>query len=184
MGISYPPIRPLSFQKAMVFIDGTNLFHRLDESNLNLQANLAQILKTCVGGRQIVRMYLYTIRAYLDRAKTLHGSRISQEIRLIFGEGIPTESGQIREKGVDALLVADLVYHAAVRNFDYALVVSTDTDFVQALHRVEDFGCRTGVLAVCTEVPERLAQACDESQTLPKDSLLRNNWAAVRPSSD
>lgn len=79
------------------------------------------------------------------------------------------------------MLVADLVYHAAVKNYDYALVVSTDTDFVKALHRVEDFGCRTGVLGVCSDVPDRLRNVCDETKTLTKDVMLTNSWAVVRP---
>jgi hypothetical protein len=34
-----------------------------------------------------------------------------------------------------------------------------DTDFVQAIRRVEDFGCRTSVIGICSDVPERLIES-------------------------
>lgn len=174
------PPKPLEFQRAMVFIDGTNLFHRLDGSNLALKQGLKAILTHFIEGRQVIRIYLYTIEAHLKKAKDIHGNHITEKIRIVYGEGIPRKDGNIKEKGVDALLVADLVYHAAMKNYDYALVVSTDTDFVQALRRVEDFGCRTGVLAFCSDVPERLRDVCDDSQSVSKDSMIAKNWAVAR----
>jgi uncharacterized LabA/DUF88 family protein len=164
----------------MIFIDGTNLFHRLDAARLCLNRPLAQVLTAYTGGRQIVRVYLYTIEQHLNTHRQYHGDNLTDGVRIVFGDGVPTGDGNIREKGVDALLVADIVYHAAVKNYDYALVVSTDTDFVQALRRVEDFGCRTGVLGVCSDVPDRLRNVCDETNTLPAEKMLTNGWARQR----
>lgn len=174
-------VQPIRFQKAMIFIDGTNLFHRLEAAKLNLTRDLSQVLTTFLAGRQIVRIYLYTIAQHLDKAKSFHGSHITDGIRVVYGDAIPTKDGNVKEKGVDALLVADLVYHAAVKNYDYALVVSTDTDFVQALRRVEDFGCRTGVLAVCSDVPDRLREASDEARNCSEQFMVDNRWVVKRP---
>ncbi|GJD19899.1 NYN domain-containing protein [Rivularia sp. IAM M-261] len=174
------PSRPIEFQKAMVFIDGTNLFYRLEGNKLNFSIDLVQIFNNFIDGRQLIRTYLYTIEQHFDKAKTFHGDYIRNGVRTVYGEGVPTKNGNIKEKGVDALLVADLVYHAAVKNYDYALLVSTDTDFVQALRRVEDFGCRTGVLSICNDIPIRLRNACDDNQTLTKDELINKNWVTVR----
>lgn len=176
-----PPVQPIEFQKAMIFIDGTNLFYRLEGAKLQLTQKLAEILSGYTNKRQVVRVYLYTIEEHFKKHKAIHGDCISEGIRLVYGEGVPTKDGNFKEKGVDALLVADLVYHAAVKNFDYALVVTTDTDFVQALRRVEDFGCRTGVLGICANLPDRLRGACDEPQILEKQTMLDNGWATVLP---
>lgn len=180
MGKSAVPVQPIRFQKAMAFIDGTNLFYRLESSRLSLNIKLSQILVPFMEGRQVVRVYLYTIEEHLDKHRGYHGSNITDGVRTVFGDGIHTKDGNIKEKGVDALLVADLVYHAAVKNYDYALVVSTDTDFVQALRRVEDFGCRTGVLGVCSDVPDRLRNVCDETKSLTKEEMLASKWAVER----
>lgn len=176
-----PPARPIEFQKAMIFIDGTNLFYRLQDFKLRLAKNLADILSEYTNKRQVVRVYLYTIEEHFKKHKAIHGDCISTGIRVVYGEGVPTKDGNFKEKGVDALLVADLVYHAAVKNFDYALVVTTDTDFVQALRRVEDFGCRTGVLSICANLPDRLRGACDEPGVLEEKTMLANGWATVLP---
>jgi hypothetical protein len=37
MGMSYAPLPPQAFQKAMVFVDGTNLFYRLATCHLKLK---------------------------------------------------------------------------------------------------------------------------------------------------
>lgn len=178
--MSYQPLRA---QKAMIFVDGTNLFYRLDTARLNLNAPFRDIFSARIGRRQIQRVYLYTIAQHYERAKAFHGSFIEANVRVVLGEGIPTRDGNIREKGVDALLVADLVYHAAQKNLDYALVVSTDTDFVQALKRVEDFGCKTGIAAICSNVPERLKNACDDHMSISTDEMLTSSWATRRPES-
>jgi uncharacterized LabA/DUF88 family protein len=77
------------------------------------------------------------------------------------------------------MLVADLVYHAAVRNIDYAVLVSADTDFVRAIKRVEDFGCRTAVVGVCAEVPTRLKEATDRVLEYSAAFLTRENLVAA-----
>lgn len=174
-------VQPIRFQKAMVFIDGTNLFHRLESVKLDSARPLSQLVTHFLGGRQIVRIYLYTIAEHMNKAKGFHGGHITDGIRIVYGDSIPLKDGNIKEKGVDALLVADLVYHAAVKNYDYALVVTSDTDFVKALRRVEDFGCRTGVLSVCADVPDRLKEACDEPKTCSEDFIVNNGSANYRP---
>jgi hypothetical protein len=42
--------------------------------------------------------------------------------------------------------VANVVYHAAVRNLDHTILISTDADCAQTLRRVEDFACRSTTL--------------------------------------
>lgn len=138
MATSPPPApRPIHFQRAMVFIDGTNLFHRLASPRLKLREPLSERFWAACGleGRQLVRAYLYTSPPHLEAAKLVHGESAFDNTRVVLGDAIRTRDGNWKEKGVDALLVADLVYHAAVKNFDYAILVSCDTDFCRALKK-------------------------------------------------
>jgi uncharacterized LabA/DUF88 family protein len=160
----------------MVFVDGTNLFYRLNAGRLKV-GDLKRIFERYLRRRQISRIYLYTVEQHLATAKAFHGEGFLDGIRVVLGEGIETADRNIKEKGVDALLVADLIYHAATRNCEYALVVTVDTDFVYTLRRAEDFGCGTGVLAICAEVPQRLRTACDEYFEVTADEMLKNGWA-------
>jgi hypothetical protein len=114
MPVYSPPVRPVEFQRAMVFIDGTNLFYRLEASRLRLRA-LEGLARHVAGGRQLVRIYLYTTEPHIAKARTAHGSGVLESVRVVLGNAVPTGDGNFREKGVDALLVADLVYHAQGR---------------------------------------------------------------------
>ena len=172
----YPTGDAAIHQRAMVFIDGTNLFYRLASAKLKL-LSLSQVLKNFIGSRQIVRVYLYTSEPHYKKAVGIHGDSIVNGVRVVFGEAIPAPGGNFKEKGVDALLVADLVYHAAAKNCEYALVVSTDQDFAHALERVEDFGCRTAVLSFCSELPALLQQAADDVFIAERSDLLQWGWA-------
>jgi uncharacterized LabA/DUF88 family protein len=173
-----PGIPPEAFEKAMVFVDGTNLFCRLDAAKLKVNPLIA-LFSRFVGQRQIVRTYLYTVEQRLQKAESIHGSGFCNKIRVIFGTTVQKADGNSKEKGVDALLVADMIYHAASRNCQYALVVTADTDFVHVLNRVEDFGCRTGVLGVCCQTPERLINACDEYHEATKEYLVEHGLAVL-----
>lgn len=170
------PPSPQAFQKAMIFVDGTNLFYRLESEKLRV-SQLKRLLHHFVHPRQLVRAYLYTIQQHLDKARQFHGEKFCQGIRVVLGDGIETKDGNVKEKGVDALLVADMTYHAASRNCEYALVVTVDTDFVYVLRRVEDFGCRTGILSVCCDAPSRLVDACDDYYKMDSDYLVDHRMA-------
>lgn len=180
--ISVPRARAEDFQRSMAFIDGTNLFHRLRDAKLALQnGGLQRLANLAVGGRQLVRTYLYTSRPHLEAAKAAHGTDFANGCRILLGDAIPTkDGGNYKEKGVDAMLVADMVYHAAIKNIEYAALVSVDTDFVQALRRVEDFGCRTAAVAVCAEMPERLRETADTVISLDAQALAGQGIAASR----
>ncbi len=173
---TYPPE---AFEKTMVFVDGTNLFYRLESEKLRVSTLKYLIHPSYVGGRRIARIYLYTVEQHLAKAKKIHGDSAFEGIRVVLGEGIRKKDGNIKEKGVDALLVADLIYHAASRNCDYALVVTVDTDFVHVLRRVEDFGCRTAVLSVCSEAPHRLREACDDYHHTSAQDLVALSGAVL-----
>jgi uncharacterized LabA/DUF88 family protein len=159
-----------------VFIDGSNLLPRLRDAKLRIPS-FFQLASSICGRRRLARVYFYTTQAKLDRVDKEHGPEALHKCRVVLGDSVLLEDGSVREKGVDALLVADLVYHAASRNCSFAAVLSNDTDFVVALRRVEDFGCNTGVLAVLREASPRLTGACDEYLYLPASELIAKQLA-------
>lgn len=160
----------------MVFVDGTNLFNRLREQSLKLMS-LRAITEVATLGREHARTYIYTTAEKLARAKEVHGPQFLQGCRIVLGDSVPLDNGKFREKGVDALLVADLVYHAAQKNCTYAVVISNDSDFAVALKRVEDFGCNTGVVGVCTHAADRLRDSADDYHFLSAEAMVKEGWA-------
>jgi len=160
----------------MVFIDGSNLFPNLLEAKL-MVPSFFQLGKRVIGSRQLTRVYLYTCAEKLDSAKSVHGNDCFSGCRVVLGDSVPLPNGGHREKGVDALLVADLVYHAAMKNYQYATVISNDSDFAVALRRVEDFGCRTGIVSIVKPATGRLIGACDDYQFVDTTALTQSGLA-------
>jgi uncharacterized LabA/DUF88 family protein len=174
---------PQTFHKAMIFIDGTNLFYRFQAEKLKVIQPLSNphLWGSALSNRQLIRTYLYTSEPHLDKAKKIHGEHIFNGVRIILGDYIDKKDGNYKEKGVDALLVADLIYHAAAKNFDYAVLVSVDTDFAYTIKRAEDFGCQTAVVGVCAPVPKRLQESTDHFFELNKQLLIDRNFVENLP---
>ncbi|MEM9998509.1 MAG: NYN domain-containing protein [Bacteroidota bacterium] len=154
----------------MVFIDGTNLFQRLRSAKLKLRL-LKPAMTQLTGRRKLSRVYLYTSPHRLEEANAYHAPDWLEGIRVVLGDSIQRGDGSFKEKAVDALLVADLVYHAAQKNCDYAVLVAHDTDYRYAIRRVEDFGCRSAVAAFCIDAPDRLRYECDDYRLVTVEQL-------------
>ncbi|MGE0278933.1 MAG: NYN domain-containing protein [Nitrospiraceae bacterium] len=167
------PYPPQSFEKAMVFIDGSNLFNRLLSAQLSVP-KILPLVQLAANQRQLLRAGLYTTERKLIAARNAHGDDVADGVRPIFGDSIEGGGGNLREKGVDALLVADLVYHAAQRNCQYITLISNDSDFRFALNRAADFGCRVGLMALCENAPERLRNEADDYWFLTREWLIDN----------
>src|SRR5262249_4980912 len=95
MGI-FTGTSPMQFQRTMIFVDGTNPFYRLGAANLVVEhlAAIFHAFSFVSGGRQIIRIYLYTIQEHLDRALERHGSKFTNDVRVVLGYGIPTKDGK------------------------------------------------------------------------------------------
>lgn len=171
------PYPPQAFEKAIVFIDASNLFNRLNELKLRL-SSFYRLAAASTGRRQITRVCLYTSEDKLTKAKSVHGDSSLDGCRIVLGASVLKGDGSFREKGVDALLVADLVYHAAAKNCQFASIFTADADFSFALKRVEDFGCKTSVVSVGNQAPALLQNACDEYYYLSREFLLKSGWAS------
>lgn len=160
-----------------VFVDGTNVLHRLRAHKVKMTVELYHAIHYSIDPHaQLHRVTIYTTEPEWNRGTEEHGERLWKNCRRVFGDSVASTKGA-KEKGVDALLVADLVYHAASKNMDFAVLVSQDTDFRFALKRVEDFGCRTGLIAFCDPANDRLRMDCDKYYELSKAHLVSTGWA-------
>jgi uncharacterized LabA/DUF88 family protein len=170
---SSPSFPPEAFQRSIIFVDGTSVFYRFEEMKLCV-SSFHDLFTRLLGGRsnpRIMRICWYTIQEKYDRLVKIHGENCLDKVRVIFGSGVPSRGSEPKEKGVDALLVADLVYHAAAKNMDYAQLVAIDLDFVFAIRRVEDFGCRSAVIALGQQPPIELQRGCDHYRFVERDYL-------------
>lgn len=166
----FNPVPPI--KSSAIFVDGTNLIMRLRATGIRVR-KLSEILNIYANmpHSNLKRIYFYTIPYHYQRAVEFHGAEFFDGIRIIYGTQLPEKDGNHREKGVDALLVADLIYHSASRNIDWAVLVSTDTDFEYAIKRVEDFGCQTALLSFGVEAPDKLKNSVDEYRFISSEMI-------------
>lgn len=159
-------------RRSMAFIDGTNFAYRVKSEKVKLNPETPfQIVAKYSSYASLLRAYFYTTKKRVEELKKQHCEDLLKQCRVVLGQEIEKEDGNIKEKGVDALLVADLIYHSARGNIDEAIIMTHDTDFVHALRRIEDFGVTTTLLALFNDAPERLKESCDQYFLIKKEDI-------------
>lgn len=141
-------------ERVIIFIDGSNFYHSLKDS-FNLHDNevdfnkLIDILKN---GRLLVGVYYYN--APLDRGYNekiyWKQQKFFSELRKIPGFNVilcnmrkiimPGGKPQFAVKGDDIHLATDMVSFAYENQYDTAILVSGDGDFVPSIKRVQKLG--------------------------------------------
>ena len=152
---SKPPLA-----KLMAFVDGGYLrdecANRFDEE-INYQKLKESILSyfnaNCNGkyAGDLVRVYYYDAivdqsnpkydeqNDYFNRIKGNNG----YQVRL--GKVVPTGkdgTGQVKQKGVDVLLAVDMITKAYSNQYEFAILLAGDSDFLEVVNAVKDSGKR------------------------------------------
>jgi len=137
--------------RAMVFVDGNNLYHRLRERGWPTYVEIGALAKRLVGGRQLTGTYYYNApppsgseheargKAYLAMIKgapdiVFRQSRLQPTRR---ADEFGTYTSYV-EKGADTAISADMVRFAAADEYDVAILVSNDGDFAPVAETVRD----------------------------------------------
>jgi uncharacterized LabA/DUF88 family protein len=169
--ISFPPLPNIA---TYVFVDGTNLFAEFRNAQLH-PPSIMQLLQLTEPSQRLVRICVYTTDEKAQKAREEFGANFFDNCRVIHGVTVKSQGNngkeKNREKGVDAQLVADLVYHAATRNANHVILVANDSDFQFALKRVEDFGCTTELRWFIRTPCQSLVNATDKLVYLDKEAL-------------
>src|SRR5262245_20513087 len=143
--------------KICIFFDGQNFYRSLQRFDENLRVDydrLAVWITQNVGGPTAMfgGAYYYVgvspdapqvVEGFLKGLELRPGYFVRREPRVRRSVRCPacgTENEYTTEKRVDTRLVADLIHHAANDNFDAAVLVSGDDDFVPAVEAVNALG--------------------------------------------
>jgi len=145
--------------RVMAFVDGGYLrgeiSKRFDEdiNYQKLKERIVAYFNANVNGNytgDLVRVYYYDAivdrldskydeqNDYFNRIKTIDG----YQVRL--GKLIPTGkdgAGQ-KQKGVDVLLATDMITKAYSEQYDFAVLIAGDADFIEVVNAVKDSGKR------------------------------------------
>jgi len=144
--------------KAMVFVDGSNLliemFARLGKEGLRADrpsANAVQLANqilieqamSVMGRHQIVRSYWFG--SVQGSEEFLH--EVKQNLRAADFEAVLFHKTKGRdEKGVDLAIAREMLIHAFNKNYETAILVAGDEDYVGLVQDLKRLGVRVGGL--------------------------------------
>ncbi|MBK66151.1 MAG: hypothetical protein CL769_04280 [Chloroflexi bacterium] len=167
-------------ERVMVFIDGSNLYHVLNQHFSRNDIKFGKFAEKLSGDRNLVRTYYYNIkqeqrgRASEDQEKFL--SALYDIPYLEVKLGIVKQRGDAMvEKGVDMMIGVDILKNAYEDLYDTAILVSGDGDFYPALQAAKDQGKHVEIAAFETNISPETARIADLHIKLNK-TYFSNLW--------
>lgn len=161
------------YDRVMVFIDLRNV---LKSSSLgpNLKLDLYTLSKELTGNRRLEAAYVFDTRAPYGKEDAVH--RMHDRLRYLGFRVIARESydpNKQEQKEVDVAMACEMVAHAYKDNYDVAIVVSGDRDFVPAIQHIQSAGKRVEVAAYSDAFSSEMLKMCDVYHKLDALPLLR-----------
>ncbi len=173
-------------ERVMIFIDGSNMYHSLRHFFKRTDIDIGKFCQKILDRRRLVRIYYYNAKVgqkeeperYKNQKKFFAGVEAIPYTELRLGRlvynnwpGTPPY-----EKGVDIQLATDMITHSFKNNYDVAILVAGDNDFVGALQAVKDNGKNVEVTLFGRErTSMQLRNVADRVVTID-GRLLRSCW--------
>ena len=163
-------------RRVAVFIDGSNLYHGMKHASGSARIDLHKLASRLARPDDLVAIYYYT--AELPRAhqhlgeqlKFLARVRATPQAVLRLGR-LEDRGGCLVEKGVDVMIALDMLEHAFLDDYDMAILVSGDGDFVDVVRAVRRHGKAVRNAYFKRGRSSALAQACRSFIRLTPDTL-------------
>lgn len=175
--------------RVAIFIDGSNLYHSLEENCNRFDLDFAAFSKKLVGDRLHFRTYYYNVgrdpdrnpQAYQDQQKFLSALYNTPYLEVRLGASKVRGESAV-EKGIDIMLATDLLRFAWEDLFDVGILVSGDGDFAYAVQTVKDLGKHVEVAAFPSNLSWELAHVADRREFLDPP-YFADLWSRRRNSS-
>ena len=149
----------------MVFIDGSNLYHVLNQHFSRNDLKFGKFAEKLAGDRELVRTYYYNIKQENGKGAEEQEKFLSALYEIPYLEvklGIVKQRGDAMvEKGVDMMIGVDILKNAYEDLYDSAILVSGDGDFYPALQAAKDQGRHVEIAAFDTNISPETARIAD-----------------------
>jgi uncharacterized LabA/DUF88 family protein len=173
-------------ERVMIFIDGSNLYHSLKGFFSRTDIDIGKLAKKLMDRRRLVRIYYYNAKVglkeeperYRDQQAFFTSVNAIPYCELRLGRLVYHNwpNSPPYEKGVDIQLATDMITHSFKNNYDVAVLVAGDNDFVGALQSVKDNGKNVEVALFGKErTSYRLRMVADKVITI-NSKFLRGCW--------
>lgn len=152
-------------QRVGVFVDVQNMYYSAKQL-YNAKVNFREILRTAVGGRQLIRAFAYVIKADIKEESIFFEAlrKIGFELRL---KELQVFYGGAKKGDWDIGIAMDMIRMAP--KIDTGVLVSGDGDFRALLEYVRSMGCRTEVIAFGKAASSRMIEEVDDFIDIDKN---------------
>ena len=165
--------------RVMVFIDVRNIVQSHIEFQEVCLLDFSEIVTSIVGERKLIRVYAYDSKRIVDgkdQNESFHGYLRSCGIDVKADDTIDTSSE--KQKEVDVQIACDMIRHAMRDNYDVAILVSGDRDFVPAVQTVKEVGKNVEVASFSHSLSHYLRDASDDTYYLDSYDIWTNRYAS------
>jgi len=172
--------------KVAIFIDGSNLYHALENNFRRHDLNFTEFVRKLCGSRSLFRTYYYNVLQ--EPAKRSDTHKVQSEFLDVLQKTPYLEvrlgstklaQGVSVEKGIDIMLATDLLYFAWNNSYSVAVLVSGDSDFAYALQAVKNMGKHVEVAYFENVVSKDLLEIADYQHLLDRH-FFAGVWAGKR----
>ena len=172
--------------RVMVFIDGSNLYHSLKNFFKRTDIELGKFCNKLLDKRRLIRIYYYNASVgqreeperYHDQQKFFAGITAIPYCELRLGRLVYNNwpASPPYEKGVDILLATDMITHSFKNNYDEAILVAGDNDYVGAIQAVKDNGKNLEVALFGKEQTSMQLRKVADKVIALNSRLLKGCW--------
>lgn len=166
-------------ERVVIFIDGSNFYHSTKKLKIADKINFQKLINELVGERELIKVYYYNAsldlganpKIYWDQQKFFNILRKIPKFDVILCKLRKVKrDGKIEYemKGDDTHLVSDLVGEAYEDNYDSAIIVSGDEDFISPIERVRKLKKKIENAYFSSSSSYNLRMKCDKSIHLNK----------------
>ena len=173
-------------ERVMIFIDGSNLYHSLKNFFKRTDLDIGKLSNKLLGKRRLVRIYYYNARVglkeeperYHDQQKFFASINAIPYSELRLGRLVYFNwpNSPPYEKGVDIQLATDMITHSFKGNYDVAVLVAGDNDYVGALQSVKDNGKHVEVALFGKEQTSRQLRTVADRVITINARFLKGCW--------
>ena len=173
-------------RRVAVFIDGSNLYHSLEENCKRFDLDFAAFAAKLCKDRALYRTYYYNVQrdsdrnpqAYQDQQKFLTALYNTPYLEVRLG-GYKVRGDVAVEKGVDVMVATDLLRLAFDDLYDVAVLVTGDGDFAYAVQAVKNMGKHVEIAAFPANLSWELANVADDRELFTPD-YFSDLWSRRR----
>jgi uncharacterized LabA/DUF88 family protein len=172
--------------RVMIFIDGSNLYHSIKNFFKRTDIDIGKLSNKLLDKRRLVRIYYYNAKVGLKEEPQRYRD---QQAFFASVNAIPYSELRLGrlvyynwpntppyEKGVDIQLATDMITHSFKNNYDVAVLVASDTDYVGALQSVKDNGKHVEVALFGKELTSRRLRVVADRVITINTRFLKGCW--------